>query len=158
MTQKYLFTLLLFITVNVLPAQEKITDLMPVPFTLPGIQLAGDLETFEGEDLFDLINGGAEIYLEYGFVQVAAQNYSGINNGGILRVEIYEMTDPEAAFGIFQITAVGQEIVDKLGYYVVKGRGYGMMVRGNYFIMATFSGLNADLEGSVVDRLVESFN
>jgi hypothetical protein len=54
----------------------------------------------EGEDLFLLINGGAEIYHEYGFKQAVVQSYVDENERS-LNLEIYEMSDPPAAFGIY---------------------------------------------------------
>ena len=54
----------------------------------------------EGEDLFLLINGGAEIYHEYGFKQAVVQSYADDQDRS-LNLEIYEMLDPAAGYGIF---------------------------------------------------------
>jgi len=57
----------------------------------------GETEVYIGDDLFIYINGGAEIYHEYGFVQVAVQRYRrGDDN---VSVEIYTMEGD--AFGIY---------------------------------------------------------
>ena len=54
-------------------------------------------EVYVGDDLFIYINGGAEIYHEYGFIQVAVQRYRrGDDN---VAVEIYTMEGD--AFGIY---------------------------------------------------------
>ncbi len=53
-----------------------------------------------GEDLFTLINGGAEIYHEYGFKQAIIHTYESAGRRSI-NLEVYEMESPEAAFGIF---------------------------------------------------------
>jgi hypothetical protein len=53
-----------------------------------------------GEDLFLLINGGAEIYHEYGFEQAAVLSYSDDDDRS-LNLEVYEMKDPAGAYGIF---------------------------------------------------------
>jgi hypothetical protein len=60
----------------------------------------GDPQTAEGDDLFQLINGGAEIYHEYGFKRAVIQSYEHIN-GLSLNIEIYEMEDPLSAYGVF---------------------------------------------------------
>lgn len=57
---------------------------------------------YSGEDLFTMINGGADIYIEYGFVQVAAVEYS--NQSHSLTAEIYEMSDESSAFGIYSVS------------------------------------------------------
>lgn len=139
-------------------AQDSIIDLLPDPMALPGIQLAGEQEIYYGEDLFDLMNGGAEIYLEYGFVKVVAQNYSELKGNTSLRVEIYEMNDPEAAYGIFALTAMGKNIQDKITYYIVSDLDYGMMVKGNYFIIASFGNLNKDFKKNILQRIAEELN
>lgn len=59
-----------------------------------------DYEYYEGEDLFFLINGGAELYLEYGFSDVVSAIYSN-NDDEKIAVDIFRMKDQKAAFGIF---------------------------------------------------------
>ncbi len=54
----------------------------------------------EGDDLFLLINGGAEIYHEYGFTQAVVQSYIDDQDRS-LNLEIYEMSDPSSAYGIY---------------------------------------------------------
>lgn len=54
---------------------------------------------YRGEDLFEYINGGAEIYYEYGFKEVVIQDYK--KNGHSLSLEIFEMIDPQSAYGIY---------------------------------------------------------
>jgi hypothetical protein len=56
---------------------------------------------FRKDRLFEYINGGAEIYFEYGFHQAVTQEYVRGDNSII--VEIYEMNDSDAAFGIYSI-------------------------------------------------------
>ena len=57
----------------------------------------GEPEVYIGDDLFAYINGGAEIYHEYGFVRIAVRRYRrGDDN---VSVEIYTMEGD--AFGIY---------------------------------------------------------
>jgi len=72
---------------------------------------AGEAQTAEGKDLFLLINGGAEIYYEYGFLRAAIQSYRS-DSGLSLNIEIYEMEDPSSAYGAFSFKtgSSGQEI------------------------------------------------
>jgi hypothetical protein len=61
-----------------------------------------DPKTYSGASLFGYMNGGAELYLEYGF------SGAWINeihlSGGKYIVEIYRMKGPEEAFGIFSVS------------------------------------------------------
>ena len=66
----------------------------------------GETEVYIGDDLFIYINGGAEIYHEYGFVQVAVQRYRrGDDN---VSVEIYTMEGD--AFGIYSFARSSRDM------------------------------------------------
>jgi hypothetical protein len=58
--------------------------------------------TFTETSLYGYINGGAELYLEYGFDTLVVTEL--VRNGRDIKVEIYRMKDPEAAFGIFSVS------------------------------------------------------
>jgi hypothetical protein len=75
-------------------------SLLPDPSGLRGWAVDGDHQLFEGEDLFIYIDGGAEIYLEYGFARVIVQDYRN-DAGSRLSLEIFEMQSPESAYGMF---------------------------------------------------------
>ncbi|MDR2764262.1 MAG: hypothetical protein LBB90_04455 [Tannerella sp.] len=55
---------------------------------------------YEGEALYDYINGGAELYLSYGLVGMTGCKYNGEGLPQIT-VEIYEMTSSLNAFGVY---------------------------------------------------------
>ncbi len=67
---------------------------------LPGWDIAA-AETYSAKQLYGYINGGAEIYLEYGFRQVRGQRCTQKKHE--VQVDIYEMVNPEAAFGMFSV-------------------------------------------------------
>ena len=71
----------------------------------------GETEIYIGDDLFIYINGGAEIYHEYGFVQVAVQRY--VRGGDSISVEIYTMDGD--AFGIYSFARSSSGHAVKLG-------------------------------------------
>ena len=60
-------------------------------------RVEGEAEVYVGDELFIYINGGAEIYHEYGFEQVAVQRYRRGDDS--VSAEIYTMEDD--AFGIY---------------------------------------------------------
>ena len=69
----------------------------------------GPMKVFRSEDLYGHINGGAEAFLELGFDQLTVQKYrDGANE---LTAEIYRMTDPTAARGIY-LARCGKESPD----------------------------------------------
>ncbi len=60
---------------------------------------AGKEKTFILQDLYNRINGAAELFLEMGFRQLIAQHYQ--SGEATLELEIYQMEDPTAALGIY---------------------------------------------------------
>ena len=67
----------------------------------PGIEIESS-RTFNGNALWGYINGGADIYLEYGFDILLAQKIK--QEGKQYTIDIYKMKDSEAAFGIFSVS------------------------------------------------------
>jgi hypothetical protein len=55
---------------------------------------------YAGEALFDYINGGAELYMSYGLVGMTGCKYNGEGLPQVT-VEVYEMTAPKNAFGVY---------------------------------------------------------
>jgi hypothetical protein len=80
--------------------QADLATYLPEPSELKGWKLDEAPQSAEGEQLFVLINGGAEIYLEYGFKSAVLASYRNQKEKTI-SVEIYEMTDPAGAFGVY---------------------------------------------------------
>ncbi len=58
--------------------------------------------SFNGDALWGHINGGADIYLEYGFDKLLFQEVAW--KGFEFRVEFYRMNSAESAFGIFSLS------------------------------------------------------
>jgi hypothetical protein len=66
-------------------------------------------EVFKGNELFLYINGGAEIYREYGFEQVAVREYARADDK--IAVEVYTMEG--LAYGVFMVLrSVNDDPVD----------------------------------------------
>jgi hypothetical protein len=88
-------------------------------------------ECFSGDSLFDAIDGGAEIQLEFGFISMARASYSSRKKR--LNIEVYCMTKPEAAYGIMTTMNEGPPFKPINGSYSVIKKYYGMLLKGKYF-------------------------
>lgn len=73
-------------------------------------------EFYVGEELWGLINGGADLYLEYGLDRTLLQEV--VYEEKSFRVELYGMTDVDAAYGIFSINKFNCDITDSLVKYI----------------------------------------
>jgi len=83
---------------------DPIFKFLPPDGTPPGWKRSGEERLFAGSALYQHINGGAELYHQYGFDRLAVQDYT--NGHQEVRVEIYRMNDPAAAAAVFaEITA-----------------------------------------------------
>ena len=87
---------LLLCAAGLLPAFQKAV----LPDNLiSGWAKAGPPTEFQGGNLFDYIDGGAEIFLEFGFDSLLVQDYKKGNSEIVL--ELYQMESPGSALGIY---------------------------------------------------------
>ncbi len=71
-----------------------------LPQQAGGLAIASSPRYFGPDNLYDLIDGGAEIYLEFGLVRMVTADYASPDRPGItVTVEVYDMGSPEGAFG-----------------------------------------------------------
>lgn len=81
----------------------------PLQEPLAGWSPTGPPEVFRGAELYGHINGGSELYLELGFEVLEVQELA--RGEARLEVELYRMTDPVAALGVY-LSRCGREIPD----------------------------------------------
>lgn len=73
---------------------------------IPGWIISQKVETYNHDNLFNLVDGQADSFFAYGFEQVAVQRY--LNGGGVLlNVEIWQLATPADAFGLFTAGQAG---------------------------------------------------
>ncbi len=101
MKDAFIFLPLLFFSIlSTETSAQTVRDLVPGEGQIIGWEPVGEPEYAEGQDLYLLIDGGAEIFHEYGFAAAAFQIF-GSAKGDIINLEIYEMADTAAAYGIY---------------------------------------------------------
>ena len=75
------------------------SNFLPAEIAPAGIERSSEIRTFEGKSLFEYINGGAEIYHSYNFVEVASANYT--IDGIEMLADVYRFEDSDNAYGLF---------------------------------------------------------
>jgi hypothetical protein len=76
--------------------------MLPVPGFAEGWRSEGGVRLFQRDNLFEHINGEAELYLPYGFVEAAATTYDRTGDAtGSVSADVYEMGSLLDAFGIY---------------------------------------------------------
>jgi len=86
---------------------------------------------FDGKALFGYMDGGAELYREYGFVDLTVQEMR-IEDHQIL-VELFRMQDALAAFGVFSVSRGDRQGDDSTARYWNQTPGQVLCATGRYF-------------------------
>lgn len=105
------------------PAQRDLLHLLPQAPELSGWQPEGPSHQVAGEDLFSLIDGGAEVFLKAGFSRAMTQTYGRADRQPI-QLEIYEMVSADAARAVFTQKTKGDGQPVTLGAQGVDGGYY----------------------------------
>lgn len=107
-----------------------------LPATAGGWTRADSVGVYAGRDLFRLVDGGADLYVEYGFVRALTSEYTHPPDASVT-VELYEMRSPHAAYGLFTSFTVGTGTAVPLGQEAILGDGYCVFWKGVYVGMLT---------------------
>jgi len=96
------------------------------PLGASGWSPAQDLKTFSRNTLYEKINGGADVFFMYGFVQLTFAKYVNQDNPDLdIQVYLYDMGTPENARDIYQYEAPPQPAHIEVG---AKGYASGASV------------------------------
>ena len=146
------FALVFFISAFCLG--NDIQKLLPSSSDVFPFKPQGKLLRFKEEGLYDFIDGGAEIYFEYGFTEALSQEYT---DGKLtISITIYLMKDEEAAFGIYSANRkVGKKRIKIGGEGVVSDFMLLFWQERFYVVIETFNpGARAKKEMIRMARLV----
>jgi hypothetical protein len=87
---------------------------------------------FAGTSLFGYIDGGAELYLEYGFSSAWVMEIGFM--GGKYKTEIYKMNGPEEAFGIFSVSKYRCKSMPPIASYTCQNRYQLQICAGPFYV------------------------
>lgn len=127
---------------------REITELLPSLAKLPGWKFSQAPEVYKGDDLYVLIDGGADIYFEYGFIQVVSADYADPGQN-ITQAEVYEMSDAPAAYGIFSLMQQASSWTAEYGQLTVITPDYIAFWKDKYYVIVSWSSRNDPKSGSM---------
>ena len=87
---------------------------------------------YDTESIYSYIDGHAEVYLAYGMTRCLARRYAGPDGEGDISVDVFEMSTPADAFGVFTHDRDGDPVavgVDGLYRY-----GWLSFWKGPFFV------------------------
>lgn len=88
---------------------------------------------FSPENLFNYINGGSELFLEFGFKELLVQNYRKAEQE--IGIDIYKMENPEAALGIYLMKCGKETPLPEIAARNSFDIHQCAVVKNNYFIL-----------------------
>jgi len=97
----------------------------------PGLKIIGE-NNFRDKELWGYMDGGADLYFEYGFENLCVQEL--IFNNENFKAAIFEMSDPEAAFGIFSISHYKCKSSSSFSQFSCESKYQVQLARGRYYI------------------------
>lgn len=114
---------------------------------LPGLQIV-DSQEYRGSQLYGYINGGSELYYEYGFESVLVQTIRIAKSE--YQAEYYRMTNPTAAFGIFSVSRRPGRLLPEFSGFGQSTRFQTLFAVNQFYVSVTnFSGTAADSQITV---------
>jgi hypothetical protein len=130
------------------PQSEKWDAIFPVDNDVAGWKSAAPLEVYWQDNLFDLVDGGADSYLAYGFEQVAVRLYQNAADDR-LTLQVWKTASPADAYGLFTVNQSGAAVA--VGNAGASEPGVRLVFwQANYFVV-----INAAV--SLPDDVLQSF-
>jgi hypothetical protein len=131
-----------------MPPQTDSASAGLLPLAPPQWNEPGETKIFSGVALSDYINGGAEAYFAYGFREVAVREFEN-DAGARLTVEVYEMSTPENAFGIYSTDPAGKRL--PIGADASYGSGLLRFWKGGFFVRIVCYPADETIEKTITD-------
>jgi hypothetical protein len=100
-----------------------------------GWQPGGPARTFGPENLFEYLDGGAEGYLIFGFVRLVHQTCTKGEDSLVL--DVSEMNDAEAAYGLFAVRCDPHQPLQPIGMAGQILPTRASFAKGNYYVEMT---------------------
>ena len=125
----------------------KMTDKIHWPPEAAGWKWDQEETAFEGESLYNHIDGAAEVYLAYNFRRAAVRRYVRAGQPEIV-AEVYRLGSPEDAFGVFSLERQDPEA--DIGQGSEFGGSLLRFWKGRYFATVLGNGTGKELEEAVL--------
>lgn len=120
-------------------------ELFPV---VEGWEIKVEERVYNASDLWEIINGAAEGFINYGFVDLHMAEYS--RGDMIVRVELYNQGSPENAYGMYSSERMPDYPLVDIGAQGYKSDGIVNFFAGPYYIKIMTMGLTEVSENQLM--------
>jgi len=118
-----------------------------LPAAVEGWTWDGQESHYDTRTVFDYIDGAGELYLAYGFEQLAVRRFEKADQPP-LTIECYRMASAEGAFGVFSFERQGESV--GIGQGSELGGGLLRFWKGRYFVSIFADGEGAEAESAIL--------
>ncbi len=127
-------------------SRESLRRLLPDKAGADGWRMAREPDFFDSANLWEYLDGQAEMYLDYGFLQVVTTDYTTPDGTGSLAVEIYLMESPTHAFGLYAAERSSGERFIEVGVQGYIDENILNFWKGPYYVKLTSFGMVPGLQ------------
>jgi hypothetical protein len=120
-----------------------------------GWKLQEDQRIYSSKDLWELIDGAADIFLSYDFKDLRIAEYS--NKDQIIRVELYQQSTGDNAYGIYTAERMPDYPQVSIGSQGYKSQGVLNFLSGNYYVKIMSAGA-VEAEEDAISQLAGRIN
>jgi hypothetical protein len=129
------------IAISVSAADSPIEKTLPSPACSDGWVMDDKVKLYNKDNLFDRINGEAELYFPYGFEALASARYVSVRNPQhSVEADVYKMGSLLDAFGIYANYRRAEDNNVKVGAEGTIASSLLLFYQGRYFIRLQASG------------------
>jgi hypothetical protein len=101
----------------------------------PEWKVEGQPYGFRPQNLYEYINGEAEFFIAFGFIELKGANFTRVSGGNdTVTIDIYDMGNKLNAFGVFQSKRGGQASALNLGAASMGSDGYLGFYKDRFFV------------------------
>jgi hypothetical protein len=122
---------------------------------LPGWTRLAEVDHFSADNLWEYINGQADFFIDYGFVEVETAEYRNDRTAGSVVVEIYHMGSPPEGFGIFAAERTREDRSIEIGSGAFLGPNVLGFWQEEYYVKVTSFEEGPEIEGLLVSMAEE---
>ena len=131
-------------------AANSLKQFLPGTSDFHKIKSVGETQEATGKELYGLINGGAELYVRYGFKKAIFQEYIMVDDR-VITIEIYEMTTSTESEGIFRKKKGEGGLKMNFGQNGILLDYYCLLQQGPYFFTVTGDEATADVRQNITE-------
>jgi len=100
-----------------------------------GFEQETPLVVYNSENIFNHINGEADVYLAHGFRLLYTLDFRGRNSGTLMTVDAYDMSAPRGARAVFKrLSEDGGSVITGVGDAAIADGNTVLIQRGSYFV------------------------